>query len=52
MGILQNSESCTTPGGHKINYFLLSIDDDQSGGMDPDMMAMMGFGGFGGSKKN
>jgi len=28
------------------------IDDDQSGGMDPDMMAMMGFGGFGGSKKN
>lgn len=25
--------------------------DEEEGGMDPDMMAMMGFGGFGGSKK-
>ena len=25
--------------------------DDSLGGADPDMMAMMGFGGFGGSKK-
>jgi len=28
------------------------LDDDYSGGGDSDMMAMMGFGGFGGSKKN
>merc|ERR1712083_288517 len=26
--------------------------DEDHSGMDPDMMAMMGFGGFGGSKKN
>ena len=33
-----------------------SIDDESggggSGGMDPDMAAMMGFSGFGGSSKN
>merc|ERR1719219_600139 len=28
------------------------LDDDHHSGGDPDMMAMMGFGGFGGSKKN
>merc|ERR1712168_351735 len=28
------------------------LDDDDNSGMDPDMMAMMGFGGFGGAKKN
>ena len=27
------------------------VEEDNSG-MDPDMMAMMGFSGFGGSKKN
>ncbi len=26
-------------------------EEDGDGGMDPDMMAMMGFGGFGSSKK-
>jgi len=30
----------------------LADEDHGSGGMDPEMMAMMGFGGFGGSKKN
>ena len=32
-----------------------SVDDESgggSGGMDPDMAAMMGFSGFGGSSKN
>ena len=26
-------------------------DEEEGGGMDPEMAAMMGFGGFGGSKK-
>jgi len=30
----------------------MTDEDHSSGGMDPEMMAIMGFGGFGGSKKN